>query len=173
MAAARGETGGRWDRGARGGWWRANVSAFPHLLAAEHPRPSSCAGARLRRRASGVCVEPLPAGSAPALVRAARSSQPATAAAFPAADSARGSSAASDRAFLHELVVGRNRIQTCPGCGGPGEGPGSRSRLHPPHPAGGRLFPDPAGVTAAAVSSAPPALGWMLRGLRARSGCRA
>lgn len=173
MAATRGEMGGRWDRGARGGWWRANVSAFPHLLGVEHPRPSSCAGARLRRRASGVCVEPLPAGSAPAPVRAARNGQPATAAALPAAGSARGSSAASDRAFLHELVVGRNRLQTCPGCEGPGEGPGCRSRLHPHHPAGGRLFSDPAGVTAAAVSSAPPALGQMLRGLRTGSRCRA
>lgn len=51
MAAPRGEAGGRPNGGSCGGRWRGSVSCCPR---------SRGSGARLRRRASGVCLEPLP-----------------------------------------------------------------------------------------------------------------
>lgn len=129
--------GGPRDWEASGGWWQKSFSASRHLLEAQHSGRPWGSGAKLRRWASGVCVEAFPTESVPRLLRAARGGQTPTAAVFPAADSARDILAAPDPVGLNELAGG-NRIQTGRGYSRPGEGSGHRFWLDPHHPAGGR-----------------------------------
>lgn len=118
MAAPRGEVGGRRDGGARGGRWRTSVTTCPR------PRGS---GARRRRRAGGVCLEPLCGVSRRGRLLGRRG-------AVSLLPRLSCSSRTPLRAvWLPETAPAPTSLQWVgtkfrgPGCGGPGEGPERRS----------------------------------------------
>lgn len=161
MAAPRGEAGGRWNGGTCGGRWRGSVSFCP--------RPRGF-GARLRRRASGVCLEPLPGASS----RRRLSGQRRAASLLLRLPSQRRIPRGAVR--RPETVPASTSLQwvgtefgQARAAADPERGRNAGPGLDPHHPVGGRTVLRSGGVVAAAVSSAPSALR-MLRGLRAGSG---
>lgn len=99
--------------------------------------PSAPAVPRSQAEASGIrnSCGAAPAESAPPLVR--RAERPACRCGWPPRGGLCAGQLGSSRPHLpRELVVGGCRIQTGPDCGGPREGAGYRSRLHPGPPSG-------------------------------------